>query len=130
MNAFLSAYTIHIAAVCLSGSFFLLRGIWMIQENTLLEKKIVRIAPHVIDTVLLVSGVVLAVLVQQYPGVDSWLTVKVLALIAYIVLGVFALRRGKTKTARVSYMAAAIAVFGFMVSVSLTRSPLGFLTYF
>jgi uncharacterized membrane protein SirB2 len=130
LNAFLSAYTIHIAAVCLSGSFFLLRGIWMIQENTLLEKKIVRIAPHVIDTVLLVSGVVLAVLVQQYPGVDSWLTVKVLALIAYIVLGVFALRRGKTKTARVSYMAAAIAVFGFMVSVSLTRSPLGFLTYF
>jgi len=130
LNAFLSAYTIHVAAVCLSGSFFLLRGMWMIQENALLEKKIVRIAPHVIDTVLLISGVVLAALAQQYPGIDSWLTVKGLSLIAYIVLGVFALRRGKTKTARVSYMAAAIAVFGFMVSVSLTRSPLGFLAYF
>ena len=128
MNAFLSAYTIHVAAVCLSGSFFLLRGMWMIQENTLLEKKIVRIAPHVIDTALLISGVVLAVLAQQYPGIDSWLTVKALALIAYIVLGVFALRRGKTKTARVSYLIAAIASFGFMVSVSLTRSPLGFLS--
>jgi uncharacterized membrane protein SirB2 len=130
LNAFLSAYTIHVAAVCLSGSFFLLRGMWMIQENALLEKKIVRIAPHVIDTVLLISGVVLAALAQQYPGIDSWLTVKGLALIAYIVLGVFALRRGKTKTARVSYLAAAIAAFGFMVSVSLTRSPLGFLAYF
>jgi len=102
----------------------------MIQENALLEKKIVRIAPHVIDTVLLISGVVLAALAQQYPGIDSWLTVKGLSLIAYIVLGVFALRRGKTKTARVSYLAAAIAAFGFMVSVSLTRSPLGFLAYF
>jgi uncharacterized membrane protein SirB2 len=130
LNAFLSAYTIHVAAVCLSGSFFLLRGMWMIQENALLEKKIVRIAPHVIDTVLLISGVVLAALAQQYPGIDSWLTVKGLSLIAYIVLGVFALRRGKTKTARVSYLAAAIAAFGFMVSVSLTRSPLGFLAYF
>ena len=102
----------------------------MIQENTLLEKKIVRIAPHVIDTVLLIAGVVLAVLAQQYPGIDSWLTVKSLALIAYIVLGVFALRRGKTKTARVSYLVAAIVAFGFMVSVSLTRSPLGFLASF
>ena len=101
----------------------------MIQENTLLEKKIVRIAPHVIDTVLLTAGVVLSVLVQQYPGIDSWLTVKSLALIAYIVLGVFALKRGKTKTARLIYLAAAIAAFGFMVSVSLTKSPLGFLAY-
>ena len=91
LNAFLIAYTIHIAAVCLSGSFFLVRGIWMIQENTLLEKKIVRIAPHIIDTVLLTAGVMLSVLVQQYPGIDSWLTVKILALIAYIVFGVFAL---------------------------------------
>lgn len=130
MNAFLIAYTIHIAAVCLSGSFFLVRGIWMIQENTLLEKKIVRIAPHIIDTVLLTAGVVLSALAQQYPGIDSWLTVKIVALIAYIVLGVFALKRGKTKTARLIYLAAAIASFGFMVSVSLTRSPLGFLAYF
>ena len=100
----------------------------MIQESTLLEKKIVRIAPHVIDTVLLISAAVLVALTQQYPGIDAWLTVKVLALIAYIGLGVFAFRRGKTKIARVSYLAAAIAAFGFMVSVSLTRSPLGFLS--
>jgi len=102
----------------------------MIQENTLLEKKIVRIAPHIIDTVLLPAGVVLSALAQQHPGIDSWLTVKIVALIAYIVLGVFALKRGKTKTARLIYLAAAIASFGFMVSVSLTRSPLGFLAYF
>lgn len=102
----------------------------MIQEDNLLEKKIVRIAPHVIDTVLLLSAAVLVVLTHQYPGLEPWLTVKVLALIAYIALGVFAFRRGKTKTARVGYFAAAIAVFGFMFSVSLTRNPLGFLSYF
>jgi uncharacterized membrane protein SirB2 len=129
LNTYHIAYAIHIAAVCLSGSFFLLRGVWMIQDNNLLEKKIVRIAPHVIDTVLLIAAAFLVVLTQQYPGIHSWLTVKVLALIAYIVLGMFALRRGKTKNARVSYLAAAITAFCFMVSVSLTRNPLGFLSY-
>ena len=101
----------------------------MIQDNNLLEKKIVRIAPHVIDTVLLIAAAFLVVLTQQYPGIHSWLTVKVLALIAYIVMGMFALRRGKTKNARVSYLAAAITAFCFMVSVSLTQNPLGFLSY-
>jgi uncharacterized membrane protein SirB2 len=129
LNTYLVAYYTHIFSVCLSGSFFLLRGIWMLQESSLLEKKFVRIAPHVIDTVLLLAAIALAVLTQQYPITHPWLTVKVIALIAYIVLGVFALRRGKTKAARVSYLIAAIAAFGFMVSVALTRNALGFLSY-
>ena len=81
-------------------------------------------------SVLLLAAAVLVVITHQYPGLEAWLTVKVLALIAYIGLGVFAFRRGKTKSARVRYLAAAIAVFCFMVSVSLTRNPLGFLSYF
>lgn len=129
MNTYLVVYYVHIISVCLSIGFFLLRGIWMIQESGLLERKFVRIAPHAIDTVLLLAAVVLAILTEQYPVTHPWLTVKVLALVAYIVLGVFALRRGKTKSARVIYLIAAIAAFGFMVSVALTRNPLGFLSY-
>lgn len=129
MNTYLVAYYAHILSVCLSGGFFLLRGIWMLQESGLLEKKFVRIAPHVIDTVLLLSAVVLAVLTEQYPITHPWLTVKLLALVAYIVLGVFALRRGRTKNARVIYLIAAITAFGFMVSVALTRNALGLLSY-
>ncbi len=129
LNTYLVAYYTHIFAVCLSGSFFLLRGLWMLQESGLLEKKLVRIAPHVIDTVLLLAAVVLSVLAEQYPITHPWLTVKLLALVAYVVLGVFALRRGKTKTVRVIYLIAAIATFGFMVSVALTQNTLGFLSY-
>lgn len=101
----------------------------MLQESGLLEKKLVRVTPHIIDTVLLLAAIVLVVLSEQYPITHPWLTVKVLALVAYIVLGVFALRRGKTKNARVIYLIAAITTFGFMVSVALTRSALGFLSY-
>ena len=101
----------------------------MLQESELLQKKLVRIAPHIIDTVLLLAAIALVVLSEQYPITHPWLTVKVLALVAYIVLGVFALKRGKTKTARVIYLIAAITTFGFMVSVALTRNALGFLSY-
>ncbi len=72
LNAYLIIYALHVAAVCLSGSFFLLRGVWMIQDNTLLEKKIVRIAPHVIDTVLLLAAAGLVVITRQYPGLEAW----------------------------------------------------------
>jgi uncharacterized membrane protein SirB2 len=115
---------IHIVAAGLSGSFFVIRGIWMISDSSLLQKKIVRMAPHAIDTVLLSAAVILVVLTQQYPWAEPWLALKVLALIAYIVLGTFAIRRGKTKRSRVRYLVAAILSFGLMVGVSLAQGSL------
>ncbi len=101
----------------------------MLQESRLLERKFVRVAPHVIDSILLLAAIALVVLTNQYPGVQPWLTVKVVALVAYIGLGVFALRRGRTKRTRVVCLVAAIATFGFMVSVALSRSVLGVFSY-
>ena len=102
----------------------------MLQERSLLEKKFVRVAPHVVDSVLLLAAVCLAVLTGQYPITHAWLTVKVIALVTYIVLGMFALRRGRTKKIRVICLVAAIMTFGFMVSVALTRNALGVFSYF
>ena len=118
-------YYLHIAAVIFSGSFFLLRGIWMLQDSRMLGLKLVRIAPHVNDTLLLGAAIGLAVISQQYPLTHDWLTVKVVALIAYIVLGVFSFR-GNSKTVRVVCFAAALLTFAFMVSVAFTRHPTGF----
>lgn len=120
------AYMTHIAAVVVSGSFFLLRGIWMLMEHPALDRKLVRILPHIIDTVLLVSAITLAVLLQQYPITDHWLTVKVVALIAYIGFGMFAIRRG-TKQSRIIFLVLALATFAFMVGVAMTKHPLGWL---
>ncbi len=125
MNAYLASYFVHVTCIVLSGSFFLLRGYWMMTDSLLLDRKLVRIAPHVIDTVLLASAISLTVILQQYPGVNHWLTVKVVALLAYIGLGMFALRRGRTKGVRIAFFIAATTVFAFIVSVALTRSPFG-----
>ncbi|MBI4203527.1 MAG: SirB2 family protein [Betaproteobacteria bacterium] len=122
--SYLALKNVHVACVILSYAFFFVRGVWMIRESQLLARRWVKIMPHVIDTVLLVSAIALAVMIRQYPFVDPWLTAKVLGLVVYIGLGMIALRRGRTRRARVTAWTAAQAVFLYIVAVALTRSAL------
>jgi uncharacterized membrane protein SirB2 len=130
ISVYLIVYYTHVSCVSLSGSLFFLRGVWMMQENELLNHRLVRILPHFIDSLLLASAFVLAFQVNQYPFVDGWVTVKFVALILYILLGMFSLRRGKSKSQRTVFFIAAMTTFGFIISVALTRNPVGFLAYF
>jgi len=117
---------LHVTCVVLSISGFLVRGVWMMQESPWLQKKWVRVAPHVIDTILLVSAILLAMQIQQYPFVQNWLTAKVLALIAYIVVGAVGLKYGRTKKIRIGAWLTAIAIFVYIVLVALTHQVLPF----
>lgn len=118
----------HIACVVLSALGFALRGVWMVLDSSALNQRWVRIVPHVVDTALLGSALALTVLLGQYPFVDRWLTAKILGLLAYIGLGTLALRRGRSRRVRVAAWLGAMAVFGYIVSVALTRTPGGFFT--
>ena len=84
-------YALHVGSVCLSGLLFTARGIGIYGRMAWVEARWVRIVPHLIDTVLLTSAVLLAVQIQQYPFVHGWITAKLLGLILYVVLGVLAL---------------------------------------
>lgn len=117
----------HISCVLLSISGFLLRGVWMIRASPALQKKWVRIVPHVIDTALLVSAILLALSVQQYPFVHGWLTAKVLALVAYIVVGAIGLKYGRTRKIRIGAWLIAIALFAYIVLVARTHQALPFI---
>ncbi|MFZ3040863.1 MAG: SirB2 family protein [Thiobacillus sp.] len=117
---------LHLTTIALSLALFVLRGAWMIAASPLLQARWVRVAPHLIDTLLLASGIGLAVLIQQYPLVHGWLTAKFLALILYIVLGTIALKRGKTKAQRIAAWIAALLVFGYMVAVAMVHDPFPF----
>ncbi|MEO7952674.1 MAG: SirB2 family protein [Polaromonas sp.] len=118
---YLSVKHLHITFAILSGSFFLLRGFWMLADSPLLQRRWVKVVPHGVDTLLLGSALVMVFWSGQYPFVQSWLTAKVLALIAYIVLGAIALKRGKTKGVRTFALLASLAVFAYIVAVALTR---------
>lgn len=119
------AFYTHVSAAAISISLFAVRGYWMLTGNPLLQARVTRVAPHVVDTILLGSAIILTVILNQYPFVNTWLTVKFFALIAYIVLGTVALKRGRTLAIRSSALVAAVAVFGFIVSVAWYHHPLG-----
>jgi uncharacterized membrane protein SirB2 len=113
----------HVACVALSYLGFFVRGVWMIRGSPLLGRRWVRIAPHVVDTLLLASALGLAVLLRQNPLIQPWLAAKIVALVLYIALGIIALGRGRTGAVRVTAWIAAQLVFLYIVTVALTRSP-------
>ena len=110
--------------MALSYALFVTRGIWMINGSAMLARRWVKVAPHIIDTIMLVSAIALTMAIHQYPFVNGWLTAKVVALLAYIVLGAIALKRGKTRGVRIGAWLAAQAVFFYIVAVAVTRQPL------
>lgn len=120
---------LHVTAVVLSGAGFFLRGLLMLRGSPLLMARWMRVAPHVIDTVLLGSAIAMAVSSAQYPFAQSWLTAKLFGLLAYILFGMVALRGGKTAGVRAAFFAAALLAFAYIVSVALTRSPVGLLVW-
>lgn len=116
--------TLHIACAALSVAGYVARGVLMWRDSPRRAARFVRIAPHIIDTLLLASAIALAVRLQQYPFVHGWLTAKVLALAAYIVLGSIGLKYGKTRAVRRAAWVAALLTFGYIVAVATTRQPL------
>ena len=113
---------IHISTACISISLFVLRGFWVFKKSPMMTHTWVKILPHVNDTVLLISATLLAISLQQYPFVDSWLTAKFTALIIYIIFGMFALKRAKEMKNKIVFFFLALLTFSYIVGVAITRS--------
>jgi len=114
---------IHVGSVIVSYALFFLRGVWLMQDSQRLRQRWVKILPHVVDTILLTSAIVLAMTIQQNPLDHSWLTAKVAGLLLYIGLGMIAIRFGKTRRIKITAWIAAQCVFIYIVLVALTKSP-------
>ncbi|HJV75015.1 MAG TPA: SirB2 family protein [Noviherbaspirillum sp.] len=122
--SYLAIKHIHMTFAALSGTLFFVRGIWMLRESPLLQKRWISRSSYVIDTVLLGSAIVMMIWSSQYPFVQTWLTVKVLAVIAYIVAGAVALTRGKTRGTRTLAFVTALLLLAYIVKLALTRQLL------
>jgi uncharacterized membrane protein SirB2 len=119
--------SLHLTTIALSLALFVLRGLWMIAESPRLQARWARIVPHLNDSVLLVSGISLAYTLGLSPLEHGWLAAKIVALLAYIVLGTIALKRGKTRGQRIAAWIAALLVFGYMVAVAVAHDPVPFM---
>jgi len=121
---YLALKHLHVACVVLSGLGFSLRGWWMLNDSPQLKTRLARVVPHVIDSVLLGSALVMAWQSSQYPFAQGWLTAKFFGLLAYILCGTMALKRARTKDRRVVFLVLALLAYAYIVGVALTRSPL------
>ncbi len=114
----------HVGFVLSSLLLFTARAVLAVRGHPLLGNPALRVLPHIVDTLLLASAIALAVLSRQYPLVEPWLTAKVLALALYIVLGSLAIKRAPTAASKALYAVLAVATFGYIVLVALTKQPL------
>lgn len=121
--------TTHITFVVLSFAGFFIRGIWMLKDSSLLQQKWVKISPQVVDTVLLVSAIILAIQLRMSPMEQPWLLAKIVALLVYIAVGLVALRLGRSKRIRLVSWLLGLIIFLYIVSVALSKSPLGWFAF-
>lgn len=117
---------VHIAAVLASGSVFLLRGL-LLQAG---QQRVAMAAPvrylsYSIDTVLLTAALMLLTILPHAIYANGWLTAKLVLLVVYVVLGTFALKRGRSPRVRLACYLAALLVFGFMLTIARAHHPLG-----
>lgn len=119
----------HVVFVCCSGSLFAARGLMVLAGVSWANHPALRWLSYLIDTCLLTAALMLMTILHQYPFVQAWLTVKVLLLVVYIVLGTYALRRAHAPAVRLAAFVAALLVFLFIVSVAYWHDPRGVLAH-
>jgi len=111
----------HIALAYLTVIGFVVRGVWALTDSPQRNERWVRIAPHVIDTLLLTLGVIMMINLSLSP-VSGWLAAKLLGLLAYIGFGVMTMR-AKSRSMQLFGFVAALVSVGYIFAVAFTRSP-------
>lgn len=116
---------VHVATVLASGLLFAVRGAGVLAGGRWPMHWSVKTLSYTIDTTLLTAALMLLTVLPGAMFANGWLTAKVVLLVVYIGLGTFALKRARTTRSRAAFYVAALAVFGFIVSIARAHHPLG-----
>jgi len=113
---------VHIGCASISISLFLLRGVLQFSGVDWRRWRLLRVVPHINDSVLLAAAIALSAYCHQYPLAQGWLTAKVLALLLYIVLGSMAFRPARPRAQQAMAFGAALLTVVYIVAVAINRS--------
>ena len=111
----------HAGFAYLTVTLFALRGLMMLYRPAWLNKRAMRILPHVIDTLLLSCAIGMLIVADLNPFIVPWLLAKIIALLLYIVLGTIALKRGKTRRSRIIALVLALLTVIYIIAVAKTK---------
>lgn len=120
---YLDVKAVHIIAVSISIVLFVLRFFLSLRSTAWRQYALLRIGPHINDTVLLATAVWLCIASRRYPIADGWLTAKVVALLLYIVAGSVAIRHGRSVPIRAAAFLFSVACISYIVGAALHHSP-------
>jgi uncharacterized membrane protein SirB2 len=109
---------IHIIFILTSLASFIARIALSVFKPSILQIKIFKIAPHIIDTVLLVSGIALVIQGNWLEGEFGWILSKLILLLVYIVFGVMAMRFSNYKRWLAFTGAITCYIFIFMIAIT------------
>ena len=115
----------HLTFVMLSLFSFVGRVALSEIRPEILQQKALKIAPHVIDTLLLLSGITLVFQGHWLSGEYGWIVAKIIALLGYIGLGVVVMRNRGTE--RWLAFAGAMACFAYIGIVAVSKNAAFFL---
>ena len=125
MSVYLLLKTLHVSAAVLSIGGFLARSVLMLRRDPLANALWVQRTPHYVDTVLLGAALGMVWVGGRQPFVETWLTAKIVSLLAYIVCGALALKRAPSERAKRFFLVLALVLLANIVCIALTRDPWG-----
>ncbi len=114
---------LHICCVILTLTFFCVRCFWKFFFPHLLQQRWVKILPHTIDSILFISGIALVVLLQQYPFVHDWITIKFFVVLVYIICGALVLKYAKTLFSRIVALIISILSAIYIILLAFYHQP-------
>jgi uncharacterized membrane protein SirB2 len=112
---------LHIMLALVSVALFSYRWMLSFCASAGVQFRCLKVLPHINDTLLLLTGVVLIAILQMNVADQAWLMAKLVALVVYIGLGVLAIKchhRGQKLLAGI----AALLVFGYIVGASMSHA--------
>ena len=117
----------HIVIALLSGSLFAVRGAFALAGARWPRALPVKWLSYAIDTSLLTAAMMLLTILPWAMFANGWLLTKVVLIVAYVVLGVLAMRPHRTRRARALYYAAALLAFAAIYGIARAHHPLAWL---
>ncbi len=126
---YLLVKAVHQVAVASSLGIFSIRACGSLLGAYWPKQKPARVLQHANDSILLGSALALAVIAGFSPFNSPWLLVKILGLLVYIGLGTLVMREQAMKGVRMGAFLLALMIFGLIISVAVTKSPVGIMGY-
>jgi len=117
---------LHMTLAMVSIALFSLRFMWTLMSSKQLQKKWVKVVPHIIDTFLLLLGIGMAVQLSLNPIENLWLAEKIIAIFAYIFTGLYALKFARNKSMQIMGYLGAVGWFMLIVRIAMTKETVFF----